>query len=35
MNYKETNKENCILNTLEAWASWCEGEESWATGDDD
>lgn len=29
------NRENCDKTTIEAWAAWFEGEESWGANDDD
>lgn len=31
---KYINKENCETQTIETWASWFEGEESWGFEDD-
>lgn len=34
-NIKTINKENCDVQSIEAWASWFEGEEGWGSGSDD
>ena len=28
-NIKSINKEMCDIQTIDAWASWYEGEEGW------
>ena len=33
-NVKELNKSSCEVQTVESWASWYEGEESWGSNDD-
>lgn len=34
-NIYAMNRENCDRVSVEAWAAWYEGEESWGFEDDD
>lgn len=35
MTVQQSNAERCERLSLEEWAGWFEGEESWGSGNDD